>query len=627
MHVLSGQGPQESELYDHPYFGQLFVAAIFAIVGYPNSLHASPNGDIHSIETLYLVPRILMGILAVVDTFLIYKIAENRYNRKVAFIASILFAVMPITWLTRWMLIDSISLPFLLSSILFATDVKDSNNNNTRDKNKTRIPVILVSGVFLGLAIFTKITVFTMIPLVGFLVYRNNNNGNLKILGLWLTPVILIPLIWPAYAMSVGQFNLWLHGIFGQTHRGTQTLFYSINYDFNIDPVLSVLGITGLLFAAIKRDFFLLLWAIPFLVFLYFIGFVSYWHVIPLIPALCIAAARLIVDLSNKINNKNVVQKTLPFAIISVIGIFGLVNIISLVTTSNNSSYFQAVAFVVQYLENNSKYPANNNNKITVIANPFYLWIPEYVFHLGHDYIGYYDSIPVLTRKVLVVFDGGLKEGFKNHQAATQLQKIQRNANLYRSTKIATFDGTNQKYKGVYVYLYESKASTTITNFKTYRNSTYDIRIEYPSNWEINTYQDEGSGIIHSVDFYSPYENDSDRFSDSVTAQVEKLSAKNIKLEKYADSVINYYRESFPSLKLSESNANNIRLAGFPAYRLSFTVTYHRLGENDINIKVMEIGTIISDRAYHITYYAQAPKYDSYLPTVQKMINSFNITK
>jgi hypothetical protein len=98
MHVLSGQGPQESRLYDHPYFSQLFLAGVFKVIGYPDLLNPS-LGNVHSIEMLYLVPRILMGILAVADTFLIYKISEIRYNRNVAFIASILFAVMPLTWM------------------------------------------------------------------------------------------------------------------------------------------------------------------------------------------------------------------------------------------------------------------------------------------------------------------------------------------------------------------------------------------------------------------------------------------------------------------------------------------------------------------------------------------------
>ena len=55
MHVLSGQGPQEAVYYDHPYFGQLFLAGIFYAIGYPDSLHPTPT--ISSIEELYLVPR------------------------------------------------------------------------------------------------------------------------------------------------------------------------------------------------------------------------------------------------------------------------------------------------------------------------------------------------------------------------------------------------------------------------------------------------------------------------------------------------------------------------------------------------------------------------------------------
>jgi hypothetical protein len=47
-----------------------------------------------------------MGILAVVDTFFINKIAEHRYNRNIAFIAATLFAVMPYTWHIRRVLIE-----------------------------------------------------------------------------------------------------------------------------------------------------------------------------------------------------------------------------------------------------------------------------------------------------------------------------------------------------------------------------------------------------------------------------------------------------------------------------------------------------------------------------------------
>ena len=188
MNLLEGQGPQESFLYDHPYFAQLFLAGVLGIVGYPDSLHASANGDVHSIEMLWLVPRVLMGLLAVVDTFLVYKIAERRYNRTIALVASILFAVTPTTWIIRRVWLESIQLPFLLSSILFAICSKKNSSDETenksekkhakeKDQNKRYILLVLLSGIFLGLAIFTKIPVFTMILLVGFLIYTNNNRN------------------------------------------------------------------------------------------------------------------------------------------------------------------------------------------------------------------------------------------------------------------------------------------------------------------------------------------------------------------------------------------------------------------------------------------------------------------
>ncbi len=118
MHVMEGLGPQEAYYYDHPFFGQIFLASMLTIVGYPESLH--PSASLPSMESLYLVPRTLMGILAVIDTLLLYKISERIYNRNVALFGSILFAVLPSTWFTRMILLDSLLLPLLLLSILLA---------------------------------------------------------------------------------------------------------------------------------------------------------------------------------------------------------------------------------------------------------------------------------------------------------------------------------------------------------------------------------------------------------------------------------------------------------------------------------------------------------------------------
>jgi hypothetical protein len=89
MEVLRRVGPQETKdvfpnPIDHPYFGQIFLAGALQLVGYPNSLNpsmivngsASSNTAVHITEMLWLIPRVLIGLLAVADTFLIYKIAS-----------------------------------------------------------------------------------------------------------------------------------------------------------------------------------------------------------------------------------------------------------------------------------------------------------------------------------------------------------------------------------------------------------------------------------------------------------------------------------------------------------------------------------------------------------------------
>jgi hypothetical protein len=65
MHILEGNGPVEDtglrSNYDHPFFGQIFLAAALGLIGYPDSLQPSADGgdDVrHSIETLYLAPRV-----------------------------------------------------------------------------------------------------------------------------------------------------------------------------------------------------------------------------------------------------------------------------------------------------------------------------------------------------------------------------------------------------------------------------------------------------------------------------------------------------------------------------------------------------------------------------------------
>jgi hypothetical protein len=282
----------------------------------------------------------------------------------------------------------------------------------------------------------------------------------LKMLGIWFIPVILIPLIWPAYSIWVGHFDEWLNGVLWQgTGRQASILsgieshriLGSIVIIFNMDPILTGLSLAGVIFATIKRNFFLLLWIMPFLIFIYLIGWVTYFHYILVLPVFCIACATLIEDLSNRISKKRIHQTLLTFIVISGIGIFGLVSTIILITTNFSSSLFEAAAFVAQNLQGNSHAAGknsnnNNNDDVTIISSPIYSWIFKYVFDKTHVFSHIRDSSQsIKTKKVLLIADEVYK-GILSQKSGEDRKQIERIQRVYNNTKTIAIFGTNENY-------------------------------------------------------------------------------------------------------------------------------------------------------------------------------------
>lgn len=450
VYFLDTFNPQfPSSGYDHPYFGQILLGAFFFITGYQYLLN--PTEPLN-FEMIFLVPRIFMGILAIVDTFLIFKIGELRYSRKVGFIAAVLFAVMPLTWLTRWIHLDSLQLPLTLLSILLAILCFRRYIENTSIGNRDII-LVLLSGTFLGLSIFTKIPSFTIVPLVGYLVFTQSKR-NFKILALWFIPVILIPLVWPLHSIIVGEFNDWLDDINNQMHRNPRPLFIPLMMFLSVNPFLVIFGIVGLIYAVIKKDLLLLLGIIPFLLFMYFINRVVSFHLLWLIVILCISTSRLFADATYYVNkiSKNKFLEFIPRAIsiILVSGIvLGFVSTISLITQDQSSQYFKAAAFVDRYLKENDAMTsvANNhhNRNITVISDPFFGWVEKYKFH-NNNYIPYI-SLPsklmIKTEKLVSIVDANFREEIRfGLDLGSRLEKL---ISAFDTKALAIFQSNSSK--------------------------------------------------------------------------------------------------------------------------------------------------------------------------------------
>jgi hypothetical protein len=165
----------------------------------------------------------------------------------------------------------------------------------------------------------------------------------------------------------------------------------------------------------------------------------------------------------------------------------------------------------------------------------------------------------------------------------------------------------------------QSKNSTTSINFLTYDNPMFGIKILYPSNWEKQentSSSSDNSSIRDVVAFSPPFRNTSDIVGKLIVQVDNILDIKPITLANYANDTVSDLKQDF---RVRQSNAT---LAGNPAYKIEYTGL-----EANVDLQAMMVLTIKGDRAYIISYTAEPEKYSYYIPTVQKMIDSFEILK
>lgn len=147
--------------------------------------------------------------------------------------------------------------------------------------------------------------------------------------------------------------------------------------------------------------------------------------------------------------------------------------------------------------------------------------------------------------------------------------------------------------------------------FLTYEDITTGISIQFPSNWE------KSVNLDNFVTFRAPPETDTRIYPAALGLKIQELASKSVLLQEVTKVQISELKKSNPNLEFSESISTT--LAGIPAYRVVFTAT----DNNQVERKAMQIWTIIDNKAILITYKAQPDKYSTYLPTIERMISSF----
>jgi eukaryotic-like serine/threonine-protein kinase len=159
------------------------------------------------------------------------------------------------------------------------------------------------------------------------------------------------------------------------------------------------------------------------------------------------------------------------------------------------------------------------------------------------------------------------------------------------------------------------KADNSTNSFLTYRNPTYGIKMQFPRNWILSH---NGLGYNDIIAFYSPLSNVSDIFPEHVTVS-RTVYSKNITLNEYTNLINNGLQ--IPAIRIVGSNMTT--LSGSPAQMVIYSV---RIGNSSLALWNELVFTVKNNKVYSISFIANASEYNNYLPLVQKMVKSFQIT-
>jgi hypothetical protein len=159
-------------------------------------------------------------------------------------------------------------------------------------------------------------------------------------------------------------------------------------------------------------------------------------------------------------------------------------------------------------------------------------------------------------------------------------------------------------------------------NFIAYNNSTYGIKISYPSNWKVSDKLENANNTrnIDIVKFYLPQEGPSFTLSRDT---INKKEDQNT----YLAETIQSYRNNIagiPNFTVIKTNANDSILVGQTGYELLYS--YSRTKGSTIDMFLGdEIGALIGDKVYYATYLAKISDYSIYRPIIDKMLDSLEI--
>jgi serine/threonine-protein kinase len=150
-------------------------------------------------------------------------------------------------------------------------------------------------------------------------------------------------------------------------------------------------------------------------------------------------------------------------------------------------------------------------------------------------------------------------------------------------------------------------ATTTMGNLIPYSNPSFGFTLEFPSNWQKE----------ESLTFVSP-QGGIDNRAQVISITTEVLPTSDFSLDTYSKASLGQVK-SFQDFKLL--NLSSITLAGLPAHM----IVYLFIDESETPLQNLQTWTVKDGTAYIITYTGTPEEFESSLPVLQSVMDSFRL--
>ena len=198
-----------------------------------------------------------------------------------------------------------------------------------------------------------------------------------------------------------------------------------------------------------------------------------------------------------------------------------------------------------------------------------------------------------------------------------------------------------------YVYAQTEVGSASSNNHNTislYKNAQYNFDVQYPSNWQKIEFTQgiERGGRNTVVNFLSPSEGAADKFREYFIVEVEDLRLQQgfamssrssfSLLTEYVNHQISDYKKLYQGFQLTESPTSSLlsnktdNNSSPNDDSLANKIVYTYDDATAGKIKIMELYLLKNNKIFSLSFHSEASKYSTYLPTIQKIVDSVHIS-